>query len=60
MAHLFCALSVLVSASLLARLTAKYSEKSARWCKALENTSSDARCYQLFMGVVSVNKKSER
>ena len=55
MAHLFCALSVLVSASLLARLTAKYSEKSTPWCKALENSSSDARCYQLIIGVVSID-----
>ena len=55
MAHTFCALSVLISASLLARLTAKYLEKN-NLCKALELTSSDARCYQLIMGVVSIKK----
>ena len=55
MAHTFCALSVLISASLLARLTAKYSEKDSL-CKVLEFNSSDARCYQLIMGVVSIEK----
>ena len=60
MAHSFCALSLLISASLLARLWAKYSENSIQLCELLERNSSDARCYQLIIGVVSIGQKCER
>ena len=52
MAHAFSAFVLLVSGSLLAKTTMTYSNKNAL-CKFLETVSSDARCYQLIIGVVS-------
>ena len=47
--HAFCALVLLVSASLLAKTTSTYDKKDV--CKRLKEISSDARCYQLTIGV---------
>ncbi|CAB3992310.1 ---NA--- [Paramuricea clavata] len=51
--HAFCALLLLVSASLLAKTTRTYeSAEVTNMCKNLEKASSHARCYQLTIGVV--------
>ena len=53
--HAFCALALLVSASLLAKTTTIFDSKKV--CKGLKDISSDARCFQLIIGVVSICNK---
>ena len=53
--HAFCALTLLISASLLARTTMVYNDEGVTLCKTEKESSSDARCYELIIGVVSVD-----
>ena len=57
--HAFGALTLLISASLLAKTTMTYDKEfgfqKVSVCKALKEGSTDARCYQLTIGVVSVD-----
>ena len=59
--HAFGALTLLISASLLAKTIMTYDKKygninqSVSLCKTIKEGSSDARCYQLIIGVVSVD-----
>ena len=55
--HALCALALLVSASLLAKTTMTYDSKDM--CDLLKKNSSDARCYQLIIGLVSMKLKFE-
>lgn len=57
--HAFGALTLLISASLLAKTTMTYDKKYGvqliSLCKLIKESSSDARCYQLIVAVVSVD-----
>ena len=61
--HAFGALTLLISASLLAKTTMTYDKKYGSQivsvCKAVKESSSDARCYQLIIAVVSVDHRRE-
>ena len=54
--HAFCALTLLISASLLTKTIMVYNDEGVlSLCETKKESTSDARCYDLIIGVVSAD-----